>query len=338
MNVTKSFTQFCNMWNLPLITITHEHLNRGTGVGKILRREILKARPDYAAKDMVSFFNQLVQCGVEAWNAKQYVDKICITNDVDLIAAIYNDTHIHSCMTGEGNKLAEFYVANGFRLAYMKNEHGDATARCLIQGNEFNETYGPSSNQLEVALQELGMKSTERLFHPGTLLKLPNQYLPYLDNWVHYLIRVDEETLLTTEIMSIDLDEPSYDNDYLQDTLEALRKLVGEGYEYAVQSVQESTMTSAGDVHYTLLPCADVELLYIVDTLEKIIAEDSAVEEPRYWWNLLRVSGRMFWLQYRSDGHCERYFMDNYGNVQNARFAPAYIVKEEIVLGEFGEF
>jgi hypothetical protein len=96
-------------------------------------------------------------------------------------------------------------------------------------------------------------------------------------------------------------------------------------------------------VQYTVLPVRQDAVSTYQVQYEAVISRkyeelNEEEETPRWWWNLLRISGRPFWLRYSSDGHCERYFMDDYGNVTNARFATLYNVRTEIELGELGRF
>lgn len=342
MDVTKSFALFCNMWNLPMPLITEEHLKRGTKIGKLVQRELLKSRPDLKND---SFLNIATQCGVEAWNAKQYVEKVKICNGRDAIAAIYNDTNVRSCMTGEGDKIADFYAANNIRVAYMVNSHGEATARCLVlQDDMFNDTYGPAGNQLKVALEEIGMKITQQLFDTGTVLSTPSKYLPYFDNWIHMLAKVDDGRIMATNIAMIDLaDGP--DSEEVQAALDGLQELLDEGYEYIVYPQKHEVPTTEG-VHYCVDEYDETSIIDLVAKFEAYLtvkaAEEEEPEVTRYW-DQRRINGRLFWVfnKWATTGWIEPYrlIMDDYGMGQTVRYyAGDNPVRTEIELGEFGRF
>jgi len=326
---TKTFVSFADTWGLNIPRI-EESMLRGMKPGKILRREILLSRPDYKAADMLKMLDGAIQDGLAALYAAEYVPEVKFAYSREKIEEIYADENCPSCMTGEwANEVAgEFYAANGFVVAYRHNGK-NVTARCVTFGKTFSEAYGPESSKLIAALEEMEYHNScvEPLFPAWTHYMVPyhngNWYIPYLDECGWGFIPLDQKKPMGTlwECLLV----PMSMDDGIEDWEDVPRfRELGQQIEAGLYLDVMIEKTTHG------APCEINGAMHYI--------EQVAVPEFQYYWNLLRIDGRLFWLQYRSDGHCERWFMDDYGNVQNARFATLYNVRTEIELGELGQF
>ncbi len=350
MEITKTFSAFCDEYSLSIPVITAQSL-RGTKIGKILRRELIKG---YNTPDMAVALNYAVQLGTCCWNAGLHVKRLKISSHYEDFILAYNNASIHSCMTNEAQKFAEFYIQNGVKVAYLTLD-GKVTARTLVSGKLFSDLYGTQIEELTVALHELDYKDascTIEKFMPDQLV-LPRHadgefYLPYIDTLGGKMFVEEWRTTNAIGLKHLDVLNP-FDEDILDYEIYEL-----EEFEKTIQQLDHNQMVilpnkeekiiqheTFQQVQHTVLPVRQNPVSDYQVEYEAIIArkyeELNEVEKDPYW-NLLMISGRMFWLKYRSDGQSSRWFMDDYGNVQNARFAPEYIIRTEIELGEFGHF
>jgi hypothetical protein len=357
MNVTKTFTQFCDQHDLSIPTITKESL-RGTKIGKILRRELIKACPCYKEKNMEPSLNYVVQTGTCCWNAALHVERLRISDRYEDFVLAYNNETIHSCMTGEAEKFAEFYISNNIKIAYLMLD-GKVTARTLVRGGLFSDVYGTQIEELAIALRELGYSSSEESkdhFLPESLV-LPRHadgefYLPYIDALGGKLFVKEWETDSNIGLRYLNVFNPFNsdieDNDWEVEQLEEWEQTLQQfdPNQVIVLPNKEQQIISHEtfqQVQYTVLPIRQNPVSTYQVQYEMVISRkyeelNEEEETPRWQWNLLRISGRPFWLRYGPDGYCERYFMDDYGNTKNARFDPPYYVREEIELDELGQF
>ncbi len=185
---TKTFVSFAESWDLNIPRI-EESMLRGMKPGKILRREILAVRPDYKQPDWLKYLDNVIQEGLAALYADQYVPEVKFAYSREAIEEIYADENCPSCMTDlwAAEVAGQFYNANGFVVAYRHNGK-NVTARCVTFGKTFSETYGPENMKLWSGLNELGYKNMHeaRLFQPWTRYTVPyineNFYVPYLDS------------------------------------------------------------------------------------------------------------------------------------------------------------
>jgi hypothetical protein len=122
---TKSFESWLEQHNLytpyygaeELKAAIVPHLERGTGIGKILKK--LKWRGALLVEHCHNL-DKIIQEGVIAFNAMEYVPNVEITGDKDVIEDAYRN--ILSCMTNGATQVAEFLthyelVDQGIRLA-----------------------------------------------------------------------------------------------------------------------------------------------------------------------------------------------------------------------------
>jgi hypothetical protein len=324
---TKTFISFADSWDLNIPRI-EESMLRGMKPGKILRREILLSRPDYKAADMLQMLDGAIQQGLAALYADQYVSEIQFAYSREKIEEIYADENCPSCMSDlwAAEVAGEFYTANGFVVAYRHNGR-NVTARCVTFGKTFTNAYGPESSKLLAGLEEMGYHNScvEPLFPAWTHYMVPyhngSWYIPYLDecDWAFIPLNTQPiDSLWECLLVPMSIDDGIDDLNDVQRFQELGKQIESNLY---LDVLLEKTTHGA--------PCEINGALHHIEQF---------YEEPRCRWNLLRISGRLFWLQWRSDGYCERYFMDDYGNTQNARFDPPYYVREEIELGRWGQF
>lgn len=207
MNVSKTFTDFAELRDLSIPFITKQAL-RGTKIGKILRREFLK-KPCYQQESLARELEFQVKLGTICWHVAEHVQRLKIMSTVEEIAAIYDDPAVKSCMTGEGTKLAPFYVANGFQLATLWQD-GRLMGRSLIKNGAHGNVYGDQQEELSVALQELGYRDADQhdlFFAPGTEFIVPGMmlntdgwnytgyYIPYLDQLGNRLLTLVDQDM-----------------------------------------------------------------------------------------------------------------------------------------------
>lgn len=217
MNVSKTFMSFCMDFGLNVPKITEQAL-RGTKIGKILRRELIAASPCYKNTEMELSLNCAVQTGVCYWNAGLHVERLTISDRYEDYIRTYNNATVHSCMTGEAEKFAEFYIRNHVKIAYLTLD-GHITARTLISGNIFTELYGTQIKELHTALLELGYVSyenTHEQFLPKCVV-IPknsdgNYYLPHIDTYTTKLWVQEWESSSNMGIQFLDVFNP-FDSD-----------------------------------------------------------------------------------------------------------------------------
>lgn len=342
MMVSKSFVKFCQTWGLDLPKITNEHLRRGTKIGKILKRELLmickqRQRSTYA-------LDNNVKDGTMAWYAKTYADRIQYAESADDIAAIYNNQRIRSCMTEEGDKLGEFYAANNVKVAYLTNDFGELSARCLISSCGFVKAYGPAREELYVGLQELGIKSAPQIFKPGMKIELPeskdgNCYIPYLDKFNKIMIK-HEDGALVTNVNGLSFDKIRYsDLDYIEGTIDRLQELIDAGHKWEISGQRHEVQVGEG-IHYVLDEACLVPLTKLLAEYKKT-AEVVREPEIKRLWDLVIINGRLMWVFKFWDEimywETNTGYMDDYGNFVDEEYCDSN-VRIEIPLNELGIF
>jgi hypothetical protein len=221
MNVTNTFNSFAELHGLSVPFIT-EHALRGTKIGKILRKELIKTSPCYADAEMRVSLDQQVKLGVCCWNAVQHVQRVKILSTVEDFINVYNNTAIRSCMTGEGERLTEFYVANKFQLATLWQD-GRLMARTLVKDMAFGDLYGDQQEELSTALAESGYINADQhdmFFAPGTEFVVPSKIMnvdgwdgvaypiPYLDQLGNRILVLVDQTTAELRVKVISAHDP----------------------------------------------------------------------------------------------------------------------------------
>lgn len=297
MNVTKSFTRFCNEYALSIPTITEQVL-RGTKIGKILRRELIKSSPCYKDKNMELSLNYAVQTGTCCWNAGLHVERLKISNRYEDFILAYNNATIHSCMTGEAEKFAEFYIRNHVKIAYLTLD-GKVTARTLVCGMLFSNVYGTQIEELSCALRELGYISADESnqhFLPDALV-LPRHadgqcYLPSIDTLGAKMFVKEWETASNMGLRYLDVFNP-FDSDILEQDWEVEQL---EDWEQTLQQLdpdqiivlprKKEQIIDHGDyqqVQYTILPVRqNVISVYQVEYEAVIARKYEELHEDEY--------------------------------------------------------
>lgn len=216
---TSSFTTFIEEFNLDLNAIS-QFLNRGTKVGKILKRMGLN--------------DEDVQKGVLAFRAAEFVDQIILTSDPMDIEMAYSE--IKSCMTEYAENCGIFYshptlIEQGIQVALFCN-NGTLLGRCLV--NTLTKIHSPHYTTLgyeefAVGLAEMGFiddldngrsaltdVNIPILSHlPG--VNMPNScpdFIPYLDG-TGVLLRSKNAAFIVQAIE----DEPDFSSDELESVL-----------------------------------------------------------------------------------------------------------------------
>lgn len=221
---TKVFNAWASRIGLDLVKFRAD-LAHGTNPGKALRKALLALQSPYISSDQqVDFF---VQCGLAALRSEELAQRVQFATTVEGIAALYNSS-IRSCMTGEGEKFAPFYVANGYQVAYFTQD-GKVTARCVVKDRCFSECYGPEKRWLEGGLLGLGFQKEIKVLR-GKQFDLPRNpdgkfYLPYLDdmNGTWFAVVEESDSLRVEHVgISYDEDEPLEPEiaQYIKDALE----------------------------------------------------------------------------------------------------------------------
>lgn len=332
---TKTFVKFCNTWELDIPRI-ETSLLRGMKPGKILRREILLARPEYNECAWKSWIDTSIQDGLHALKADQYAKEVNFAYSYDKILEVYLDKNCPSCMSDPcaAEIAAQFYAANGFVIAY-RHDGDKITARTVTFGKEFTDFYGPEAKKLSAGLEELDYTAAEGSSLPyWSDFEIPylngRFYIPYLDcasgcfipyagrhdtkhnRWTCLYVpySMDYEELIDPEEMEsfVKLKESIEQGDYLDQFLTGMPH--GEACKHQ------------GALHY----------------LEKI----AEPKNPTFW-SQTRIAGRLFWRHHWWEQNVgwdfEIVFMDDYGNAVDRVYE--YGVKEKrtnIILGMHGQF
>jgi hypothetical protein len=186
MNFTKSFTTFCNDWNLNIPRI-EASMRKGMKPGKILQREILLSNPTYKNPSWKTLVDTTIQTALHRLKADQYANEIQFAYSYDKILEVYLDQNCPSCMSDPwaAEVAAQFYSDNMFVVAY-RYDGEKVTSRTVTFGKECCEFYGPESMKLSAGMEELGYTPTEGSMLPfWCSYEIPYHegkfYIPYLD-------------------------------------------------------------------------------------------------------------------------------------------------------------
>lgn len=273
----QAFTQFLNQYNLDAGEI-EKFVARGTGIGKILRKALVKRsefyyyctpKADVKALD-VKALDRAVHRGVVWFRAEEYATQIKFLTTSFGIGEAYNDSSVRSCMTGEGAVCGPFYAANGWALAVLRGEGNRLLGRCLVdmQRKKYCGTYGSSSVELEAGLIVLGytegclMDDSQEVWLP---LVENYVYIPYVDwtsSFWFFTLRGEPELKcgqpMVKAVGGFAYDEEDQDLDEIANKVSLLQDrddLTGNGYQHEME-VESSYESSPGEWEtiYRLIP------------------------------------------------------------------------------------
>ena len=309
-----------------IVEFISQHLQRGTRIGKVLS----KMKLDFSLPKMAGLtydFSpnpaEVLQKGVIAFNAREYVAKVELVSDTATVSEAYKN--IRSCMTKCHEDMAQFLtddllIEQGIRLAVYRHKD-EVVGRCIV--NTTTQGMLPiyssvGTQEFGVALQELGYLPDEYTKGVFVGTKLPwstcNIYFDETGGSFTMYRIVDEEWWFISELdMLVDGDEG------LSPTNQGhISLLENERFQ---RNIQELSEEAGFEIDPRKLELLDREIeTWIPLLIDEIPVEPEFVPTNHTFWpSWYEQRGRRLWYHCcaRREGNYHLYgYMDDFGDLQ----------------------
>lgn len=299
-----------------------EHTARGTKIGRVLAKMKLNWQfpqlPDHIINE-----NEVIQEGVLAFNAREYVSKVELVSDAATVSEAYKN--IKSCMTKCHEEMAQFLtddllIEQGIRLAVYRHKD-EVVGRCIV--NTTTQGMLPiyssvGTQEFGIVLQELGYLPDEYTKGVFVGTKLPwstcNIYFDETGGSFTMYRIVDEEWWFISELdMLVDGDEG------LSPTNQGhINLLENERFQ---RNIQELSEEAGFEIDPRKLELLDREIeTWIPLLIDEIPVEPEFVPTNHTFWpSWYEQRGRRLWYHCcaRREGNYHLYgYMDDFGDLQ----------------------